>query len=81
MPPDLTAADSEDQREEYQPWTDSAQVYGRFGRAVRTAQWRCINLSPLRTVHHCTSVQSRHPLWTLAENTCLLQSVAEGVGI
>jgi hypothetical protein len=77
MPPDPTAARSEDRCRHCRTRAVSVQPNSQCGRAVRVPRRRSTNLSPMHTIHHRASVRPYGPTWTLALQISLLHTDVE----
>jgi hypothetical protein len=79
MPPDQTAAHSDDRCRYCQTLTVSAQPNGQCDR-VRISLRRSTKLSSIRAIRHRLGGRPHDPPWTLAPHIFLLHVVAEGAG-
>ena len=81
MPPDQTAAHSEDRCRHCRTRVVSAEPLGHYAQAVRISQQRSTNPPPpLRAIHHRASSRPHDSSRTLAPKTSKLHVVAEGAG-
>jgi hypothetical protein len=81
MPPDRTAAHSDDRCRHCRTQAVSGEPHGNYARAVRISRWRRTNPSlPMHASHHSESVQPYDSSRTLASKISMLHVVAEGVG-